>query len=207
MRTVNAAAQAIREQRKTIREVPMMLIRTRNRTTNELVPLGLWMGEDNEDILIRDIFTGVSSTRSFYTGMVGMGDVTHEAGLNVRPLEITLSRLEPAVRIAFYEHDPRGAQVQVFRRAYDPDTGRPVAGFPEAEFAGYVNTAPDSRPSPGGDSIISVDVVSTAMMLTIPSASTKSDATQRKRSGDRFRRYKATASQWEIPWAAEDNAG
>lgn len=204
MRPVNAAAQALREQRHRIREVTMMLIWPADREAPSVrTPIGIWAGEDAEDILVQDMVTGVATTRTFYTGLLGHDDITEAVGLEVRSLGVSLSRLEPAVRVAFYEKNPRGAAAQLYTRAYDPDTGRPVAGLPEPLWSGFVDTAPDSRPEPGGDSVIRAGLVSTASLLTITSADTKSDAAQRRRMGDRFRRYKSTTADWEVPWEGD----
>jgi len=126
----------------------------------------------------------------------------HETGIIIRPTQVTLSPLDTSVQIAFRERDARGAQVQIWRRTYDVDTQRPVSGLPEAWFSGFVNEAPISTDV--GSASLAIDIVSTARVLTIASARKKSDQAQRLRSGDRFRRYKATAGEIDLAWAQED---
>lgn len=204
MRWVNPAAQALREQGVPLYEPTMMLITPFDRAVKGATvdPIGIWYGDDAEDILIQDINTGVATTRTFYRGLTKQIEVTEEVGLDILPLTVELSRLEPAVRIAFYQHEPRGAVVQIFRRTYDPATLRPVAGVPEALWLGKVNKAPDSSVIEG-QSVITVDLVSSARVLTIPSGLTKSDAAQSKRMGDRFRRYKSTTKDWDVIWEGD----
>lgn len=201
MRTVNPAAQALRESGR-FGERSLMWIRCRDRDSNDVRAIGIWSGDDAEDIRVADLFTGEQRTITFYTGLMAVGEVTHETGIIIRPTQVTLSPLDTAVQIAFREREARGAQVQIWRRTYDVETGRPVAGLPEAWLSGYVNEAPISVDV--GSASLSVDIVSTARMLTIASARKKSDEAQRRRDGDRFRRYKATAGDVDLAWAQED---
>ncbi len=202
MRSINQAAQAARE-RGMIKEVGLVWIGCRNRDDGQINPIGIWGGSVAEDILVRDLFTGVQHTRTFYTGLLEAPEPIHEVGLTVRPTTLTMSPLDVGVQVAFRERDPRGAKVQVWKRAYDIETRRPVDGLPESWFSGYVDSGTFDTPTPGGEASFVVDIVSTARMLTITSARRKSDQAQRARMGDRARRYKATAGEIDVPWGSE----
>jgi len=201
MRQVNPAAQALREIGRA-KIVSLLWIRCRNRETGAVAPIGIWSASDAENVMVADIFTGDLRDLTFYPGLLAVGEVTHETGIIIRPTQVTLSPLDTSVQIAFRERDARGAQVQIWRRTYDVDTQRPVSGLPEAWFSGFVNEAPISTDV--GSASLAIDIVSTARVLTIASARKKSDQAQRLRSGDRFRRYKATAGEIDLAWAQED---
>ena len=203
MRRVDPAAQAIREKRGAIKEVPMVWIGATDRDTGEPRGIGLWRGEDTEVITVTDMWTHVASPRTFYNaGLSTIGSVSHEQGLNIRPVSIKLSAISDAALAAIRQYEARGVPVQGFKRCYDPDTYQPVAVEPW--FKGYLNKAPSVRPAPGGEPTLTLEVVSTALLLTISSAATKSDVAQRRRNGDRIRRYKNVAGTWDVPWGSRE---
>ena len=197
----NAAAQAIREKARHINQRDMVWIKARSRSTNELHGIGLWTGDDVEDIAVTDILSGVTDTRTFHNkGLLGIGSVRYEVGLNIRPITISLSAIDEAVLDAINLYDPRGAEVQMWRRSYDAND-KPVAVEPW-DF-GYINGAPSERPAPGGSWSIEVELVTETRLLSEPSELRKSDQAQRRRNGDRFRRWKSQA-KWSVPWGTKD---
>lgn len=205
MRPVDPDAQAAREARIPLMEVPMLWVTGRVRETGELASLGLWGGDDDERIIVDDLFTGARVSRLFYGrgALLGVGSIRHERGLSIRPIQVKLSSLAPAAQQAFLAYDPRGAEAQVWKRTYDARTGKPI-GRPERAAKGYVNTAPIVRPEPGGEATLTAEIISTARMLTITSALVKSNARQiARKPGDDFRQYKATMPQTEVPFGTE----
>lgn len=201
MRPVSTAAQAVRERRTAIDEAHLLWIAARNRETGVPEALGLWSGPDDETIRVVDLFTGVEQDRLFYGAgaLLSASSVRFEAGLKIRAMRFELSPLAPAVTQLFRVYEARGAQVQGWLRSYDPDTRRPVGV--ERWVKGYVNAAPITRPAAGGEASLSIDVVSTARMLTVASAVRKSsEALQARHPGDKFRKYKAVAGSTDVPW-------
>ncbi|HMR51181.1 MAG TPA: hypothetical protein PKA33_01750 [Amaricoccus sp.] len=205
VRAVNTQAQNIRERRNALSTRLMLWIEGRERDTGLPAALGLWTGEDVEDITFADMWSGASVTRTFYGAgeMLGVGAIRWHAGLEVRPVTITLSSVSPAVVTALRVYEPRGARVQILKRSYEPDLGT-EAGI-EPVWMGFVNGAPIPRPAPGGDASMSLECVSSARLLTIPYPRRKSHAAQGQRAGDKFRRYTATAGQWDVPWGLENS--
>ena len=57
MRAVDPAAQALREARGGLAERLMLWIEARHRVTNAVEGLGLWTGEDTEEITALDLWT------------------------------------------------------------------------------------------------------------------------------------------------------
>lgn len=203
MRIFNSAAQAVREQRGALLETPMIWLAPRDWDTGDEAGIGFWKGGDVEDITVPDLFTGVSLSRTFYSGgILEIGTIRYTAGFSFDPVTLKLSAISPAVELAFRGYNARGAKVQIWRRCRDPQT-RADLGI-EPVFKGYMDETEITRPTPGGEAVLTAKAVSSARLLTISSARVKSDEAQRQRSGDRFRRYKASASAWDIPWGTED---
>lgn len=206
MRAVDPAAHAERLKRGGFQERVLVWVAGRNRTTDAIEALGLWTGEDAETITVVDMFTGASATRTFHGAgaLLGISSIKHEAGLSVRPVRLSLSPLDPAVIEVVRLYDPRGAQVQIWKRTLSAETGLQL-GQPEPWFKGYCNKAPIPRPEPGGEATLEMEVVSTARLLTIPHGRRKSDVAQRRRDqDDRFRRYKSTAKTIDVAWGVKD---
>jgi len=205
VRAVDTAAQNIRARRSGLMTRLMFWIEGRERDTGLPAALGLWTGEDAEDISHTDMWTGASVTRTYYGAgeMLGVDAIRWHAGMEVRPVTVTLSSVSPAVITALRVYEPRGAKVQIQKRSYEPDSGVPVGVEPL--WMGFVNGAPIPRPAPGGDAVLSLECVSAARLLTIPRPRRKSHAAQGLRSGDKFRRYTATAGQWDVPWGLESS--
>jgi hypothetical protein len=202
-RAMSAAVLSVMEERRHIIDVPMVYIEGRDRVSGDPAGIGLWRGEFTESIIVPDLFTGIDRRRTFYSGgLLEIGPVRFEAGLSIRPTTIRLSSINDAVLQAIRGYDARGATVQVWKRAYDPDTRQPINV--RRWFKGFVNSAPSERPAPGGEASIEIEVVSQARMLTITSGLKKSHAAQQRREGDQFRKYKATAGDWSVPWGSAD---
>lgn len=208
MRPVLPAAQAIRERRGHIIEVPMVWIAARNRDTGNVEGIGFWKGEDVEVITVPDLFTGANRARTFYhQGLQDISSIRHEASLNIHPVTIALSAIDTAVNTALRLYEPRGAEVQIWRRCYDPETRSPLGV--EAKYAGWVDEIEYTRPEPGGEATVSLTTVSLSRMLTIPSPRKKSHEAQRRRTGascphgDMIRQYKVDAGSWDVPWGAQ----
>lgn len=204
MRPVDSAAQALRALRGGIATRVLAWIEARNRTSGTIEGLGLWSGGDTQTFTLTDAWSGSLVTRPFQGAgaLLSLGSIRHEAGLNVRPVSVGLSVVSPAVIEAVRVYDVRGARVQLWELTLDPETGL-AAGAPEARYKGYVNKAPLPRPVPGGDASLELSLVSTARLLSIPYPRRKSDAEQQRRSGDRLRRYKASAGSIDLPWFTE----
>jgi hypothetical protein len=202
MRFVNAAAQAARERRRYLNEIPMVYIEARDRDSGQIHGIGLWKGPQIEDIVVPDFRTGFDVVHTFYNqGLLDVGDVRYESGLSIRPITLRLSAINDAVLVAFRLYEARGAIVQMWRRAYDHNW-KPL-GVEQWDY-GMINLAPSERPAQGSESSIEVEMVSEVRMLTEGSNLRKSHQAQRRRGDDDFRQYKATTADWTVPWGSKD---
>jgi hypothetical protein len=185
----------------------MLWIEAKNRTTGDVEALGIWTGRDAETITVTDQWTNAVANRVFYGAgeLLGWEGFKNHSDLVVRPMTFYLSALTPAVIQSVREYDPSGARVQAWRRTYHPNTGLPV-GTPEPEGVGWIDEINIPRPTPGGDAVMEMTVVPLMRTLTLPSPRMKSHEAQRRRSSnDFFRKYKATAQLFDIPWGMSDN--
>lgn len=198
MRTVNPACQIAREARGALVEIPLVWIEARRRDTGATVSLGIWGGEQDESIVVP---VGSTLVPRFFAGagpLLGIGAVRHEAGLNIRPTSISLASEHPAIINALRAYEAQGAPVTVWKRTLDPLSRKEIGV--ETWFRGFINKAPITRPAPGGEGSVSVQIVSRMRLATIKSSRRKSDAAQREREGDRIRRYVAAVGKKDILW-------
>lgn len=198
MRPVDPACQAAREARGALVEIPMVWIDARRRDTGATVGVGIWGGEDDESVVVP---LGSVSEPRFFTGagpILQIGAVRHEAGLTIRPTVIRLATAHPAVSNAIRAFDAQGAAVTVWKRTLDPVTRKEIGV--ERWFKGFVNKAPMTRPVPGGEGSIEMQVVSLMRLATVKSDRRKSDAAQSRRAGDRVRRYVSVVDKQDTLW-------
>ena len=202
MRVYNNQAQAHREEYGGLIEIPMVLISAINRETLVSEYLGMWLGKRTEIIQVLDLFTHVISNHTFYVGgLLELPSVQYESGLNVRPLNIRLSAIDDSVLAAFRLYNARGAKIQGWRRTYD-NSWNPISIEPW--FKGYINNLSVTHPSVGGEASIDAEIVSTAMMLTVSSDLTASDAFYKTR-GDAIMKYADNTGTWDVPWGVQDD--
>lgn len=197
MRPVSAAAQALRESRAKLVERLLLWIEPRDRSTGDPDGFGFWTGRDTVSVTFVDAWTGQTVTRTF-DGRGAIQEqpvIRHAAGLDIHPVNLSLSLHHAGVVAAVRTLEARAARVQLHRVTLHPET-RAVVGV-ERAFKGHVNLAPDR------DGAVDLQMVSTVRSLTVKANRTKSDAFQRLRNDDRFRRFKATAGEIDIPWGGK----
>jgi hypothetical protein len=199
---INAAAQAQRELRAGFAVHYLVWIDAKNRDTGQVQGVGFWTGWRSENITVTDQFSGVVQTLPFQAGaLIKVKDLRFESGLNIRPVTISLSRLNESVLVAMMEYEPRGAPIQLWKRTYNTN-GVPLGV--EALDKGSVNKAPSEHPAGGGEWTIEAEFVSDVRSLTVTSTGSKSNESQKKRMGDLIRQHKTVAADWTVHWGTKD---
>jgi hypothetical protein len=197
MRATAAAVQARRASRSGIISHGLIWVRAQNRATGGAETLGLWTGADHQ------IFMG----RTYYGagGVLNLPEIRTEIGLAVRSLSIGLSAVSPEVELLLRGYEPKSAPIEIHRAEFD-DGGNLLA-TPERMFRGWINRAPiihDPIEDQDGNIVVpasaTIDCVSNSRMLTLFGKNVKSDAQQRERQGDRFRRHATAAAEAEVEW-------
>lgn len=208
MRPVDTASQDLRATRAPRAVFALVWLAATEYATGDPASIGLWSGPDDADITVTDQFTGSAVQRHFYGAgpLLAVQPPRFDTSLTVRAMTLSLSAIDVAAETAIRAYNLRGAQVQVWRRTYDASDMQPIGIEPW--FKGIGNTLSIERPAvdlSGGqaEAVATLEVVSMARVLTIPSGLKKSHAAQQLRQGDMFRRYKAVIGDVVIPWGSE----
>jgi hypothetical protein len=177
-------------------------VRARDRDTDEIVGFGLWTGDDDVDVTLRDGQTGATVVRLY----LGMGTslvipaIPMVSDLTVQTVRCEMSQLNDAIQQMVRGYDVRLAKVDIHEGLLSPDT-RQLVSAPEIAFLGEVDGAPVETPAAGGQGKISLEIVSDAIrMLTRTNPRKRSYEGQKRRSGDEFGRYANAVASWTIPW-------
>lgn len=201
MRNVDGATYAHLQARAGTIPRDFLWLTGRNRESGLPESVGFWNDLDTVAVTVISGETGLPVARS-YTGsgsLISSDPIPLTSDLTIRTIRIRLSQVNEAVIAAIRGYDPRLARVEFHRGLLDPETRNLVAA-PLPHFVGFVNAAPIKTPPPGQVGDITISVVSHARELTRTNAAKKSDETQKRRSGCRFRRYSTVAGNWEFWW-------
>ena len=176
-------------------------ITAKNLVTGLPESAGFWNGLDTVDVTVISGTTGEEVTRTYaaWGSLLKIDPIQRSPEINIRTIKLALSQISPAVQAIFRGYDTRLAPVEIHRGFMDLETHQPIAP-PTVRFVGWINKAPINTPAVGGEGGISVDVVSHARMLTRTNSAKRSDESQKRRDGDRFRRYSSVADQWDFWW-------
>jgi hypothetical protein len=135
--------------------------------------------------------------------MLNVGDLTSEATLNVRSLDIDFSAVSPAVKTALRQYEPRFAPVQVHVIFFDPLTNNMI-GTPVRVFKGWLNKAPIKTPAKGGMGSARISMLGHSRMLTRTLSARRSNENQQKReAGDAFFQYADISGTVITPWGSD----
>lgn len=204
VRVLDIDTQAALRDRRGLVVRNFIVVTAKDRETGEPVVRGFW--DDVETVVLNVVSgeTGAEVSRTFVGdgAVVSIDPIPMRIGLEVRTIQIVLSQVHDAVEQLIRGDDPRGAKVEIYRGFYDLGTQLLVAP-PRIRFLGKVNEAPIETPAAGGEGSAVLRVVSHTRELTRTNPAKKSDEEQRKRSGDRFRRYTGVVKEWPIFWGEE----
>jgi hypothetical protein len=165
---------------------------------------GYWTGEDNisvnvvpagnEDLISRDFLGGAT--------LLDVPAVVDAIGVEARSITLGLDHISDAVGSPMdmvFGNNVRVARVELHRALFDPATWNLVS-TPHLIFSGRVDGASVDDAAADGEGGMALQVVSSAIDLTKTNPAMESDEQQRRRSGDRFRRYGDTAAQVQTWW-------
>ena len=185
----------------------MLWIAARNRATGAVEGLGLWDGDDHQDIVID------GQTRTYYGagGLVSIEPIRHATGTDVRRVRATLAPMAPEVAMAIRGYDPRTAPVDIYRQIYDPETMQPVGG-PVRRLKGRISeielTQPAEKDGESDDAACSITIATGTIEGTRGLALKKSDESQKLRAlpdggQDRFYQYADISGKVPVKWGEE----
>lgn len=173
----------------------LVWIRAKDRSTGTEETIGLWTGEDVAS------FTINGQARTYYGAgaLLAIEPIVSQSGLVVQMSRMTLSPLAPEVAQAIRGYEPRLAPVEIHRALFDPLTMGLVAE-PHRVFSGWIDEVVLTTPEASGEATVEVTMASAARGLTRTLPLKKSDETQKRRSGDRFRRYADVSAAVDVFW-------
>jgi hypothetical protein len=148
--------------------------------------------------------TGTTQERTYYGAgtLQSVSDITLTTGLDVYRVTVTLSNINATVVNAIRGNNVRNARVEIHRGIINPLTDQ-LADPPIAHFVGTINQTNPKTPAIGGAGGIEVICTSITNELTRSNPSLFSDATIRRRGGDRFCRYMEVMADVKLPWGAD----
>ncbi len=206
VRVLDVDTQGATRTRSAILPRNFLVVTAKDRGTSESASYGFW--DDAETVSV-DVVNedGATETLSFAGdgAVLSIPPIPMRIGLEVRTIEISLSAIHPAVQDMVRGSDPRGAKIELYRGLLDPGTNVLVAP-PRIRFLGKVNETPIATAAAGGESTITLRVVSHTRELTRTNPAKKSDAQQQLRDGDRFRRYAGVVADWDIWWGEAEGS-
>ena len=194
---LNAAALALLAERGAVVSRWLLWVEARNRVTGLTETMGLWTGEDEQTFSIGGddrLYHGAG-------GLISISDLVYEAGTNVRMQSLSLGPLTQEVELLIRGYDTRLAPAEIHVAVFDPDTMALVDT--DRRFKGWIDKAQINTPKLGGPAVCEVTCASNARAGTQTLALKKSDQSQQRRGGDRFRRYADISGSVPVYWGEE----
>lgn len=174
----------------------------RDRDTGDPVNDGMWsdVGTITCDILDPD--TGSADERTFYGSgtLIEISTINLTSTLTVQPVTVKMSQVVSRVETLVRTYDVKQARVEIFRGLFDTATRELVAPA-VCRFVGFVNSLEIKTPSENDEGHVLLECVSHTQELFRSNPDTRSDASQRLRSGtDNFFQDVATIGEQEFFW-------
>lgn len=156
------------------------------------------------DVTVISGATGSPESRTYLGAgtLQSVSDIRLTVGLNVYNITVNLSNIHATVQNMVRGENIRNGRVEIHRGVIDPLTDQ-LADPPMIHFVGTVNKTNPRRGAIGTSGRIEVEVTSITNELTRNNPAMFSDATIRRRSGDRFCRYMEAMADVKVNWGAE----
>lgn len=179
----------------------LIWITAKDRDTGDPQPVGFWSDVGSVTAPVVDALSGATVSRDFHAGLASIGTIRLATGLTVREVTASFAANVATVELAFRGYDPKRAAVQIYRGLFDPAT-RSLIEAAESRFAGFIDRVDFNRGAEGEVSSVEVTLVSHARELTRINTETRSDESQKARTGgaDRFYRHAGVAHKWKMFW-------
>lgn len=163
-----------------------------------------WTGEDNiaVNVLPPGETTPVSVNAVGGGTLLDIPAIVDAIGVEARSITIGLDHISSSAGSPMdmvYGSNIRVARVDLHRAFFDPATWNLVS-TPVLMFSGRVDGASVDDAAAGGEGGLSLDIIGSAIDLTKTNPAMESDEQQRRRDGDRFRRWSDSAATVETWW-------
>lgn len=195
MRTFDPATLAIFQNRTAMVARILIWVVARNRSSGDPEAIGLWTGADDRSFTI----AGDARTYVGAGSVMGVPPMVSQTGLTVRMHRLTLSPINEAVAAMIRTYDARFAAIEIHRALFDPVTSALVSE-PHRVFKGIIDEVELPVDPEQGETRCEVTAASSARYLTRTLTLKRSDASQQRRSGDRFLRYADVSGEVDVYW-------
>lgn len=183
------------------RDLVYFFVRSLDGSSTEV--FGFWNDIDVVTIPVFRGDTGGAENRN-YVGdgsLLSLTPISLRSDLTIQSLTISLSQIHATVQNMVRGYDCRVARVEVHRVLFNPSNGNVVSNA-YCHFIGKVNKIKFSTPRSGESGSVDIECASHIRELTRINSAKKSDESQKRRSGDRFRRHIGVANV-KIFWGQE----
>ncbi len=173
-----------------------------NRTTGAAVVDGYWSGTGSMTADIIDPDTGNTLTRTWAGAyaLIQISDIALVSSLTVQTISVVLSQVSDRVNNLVRTYECKQGRVEIYRGLFDPETRLLVAPA-TPRFVGTIDEAPVTTPAEGGEGNVTLTCTSNTQELTRSNPDTRSDASQRLRSGtDDFLADVVVVGGWQHFW-------
>lgn len=188
-----------------------LYVRAKDRETGEPAEIGLWTGDDDVSVTVRDGQTGSLVVRTYY----GMGttlkipEISMVSDLTIQTVACEISQIDAVTEQLVRGYDVRLAKCDIHEGLLSTET-RQLVDNPEIAFLGECDGSDGETPAAGGEGKFTLEIVSDAIrMLTRTNPRKRSYEGQKRRSGDDFGLYSNAVAAWKVAWGevAADGSG
>ena len=172
----------------------LLWVAATDKATGDPAPIGIWDGDDQQSFIIN----GQSRPYFGAQGFFEVDPLVYAAGTFIRTQTLTLSGISAAAEQLVRGYRVRFAPAELHLALFDPRTENLIDT--QRRFKGFVNRSPIFTPAVGGVTSIKLELASSMRTLTRTLALKKSDESQQRRSGDRFRKYGSIAGTITTKW-------
>lgn len=197
MRDYSATELSYLQNRTGYKNQILLWVQPRDMVSDARIGMGFWTGDQDASFVI----DGQARTYQGYGSLGAVDPIVMQSELVVRYQRLTLSPLHPGVASFLRGHDPFRAPAELHRASFDPVTDALIAD-PRRLWKGLVFQSPIATPPIGGEATSDISLASAAESLTHGMTTTRSDAAQKQRGGDRMFKYKDIKGTALYSWGA-----
>lgn len=201
MRSISEENQAALEARALVARDFIWFI-VKDRVTGNPVTDGYWSDVGDVSAQVIDPNSGGVVSRTFHgsMGLIQISDIPLVSNITVQTVQVRLSQVSDRIRDLVHGYECKQGQVQIWRGLFSPETRLMVSPAPP-RFVGFIDNIDVSTPAENDDGGVMLTCVSHTQEMTRYNPDTRSDASQRLRSGsDNFYKDTTVVGGWQHFW-------
>lgn len=207
MRNISAENQAALEARALVARDFIWFI-VKDRETGDPVTDGYWSDVGDISAEVIDPNTGGAVSRTFHGAgaLIQISDIPLVSNITVQTVSVRLSQVSERINDLIRGYECKQGQVQIWRGMFSPETRSMVAPA-TPRFVGFIDNIDVNTPAENEDGAVILTCVSHTQEMTRYNPDTRSDASQRVRSGtDNFYQDTTVVGGWQHFWGRASGA-